>query len=379
MNKRSHILIVYVQGDRVTPFIMPRKGPRHYREIWVEEDGAMVLDNVNGNEGQLPPGEARGSMDQMNDETAETDAISTGPILARLLSTLRPEGRPPPSENAVNGDTMVVNGFSNGDMDIDNDPSEYNQQQQLQNNYQKPHQTATEPLPPATRMPEASLPSWKPPATPPSTLTKTDYAALEERLISELRHIGFLSEEDTPDYNGAYDDEVAARLRYLQAELRRVSIVNGARKARLLELTEERMAMQEYATIADDLDGQLNAAYLKRSRNLGKGKKNVRRPGGGAGGGPGSTSASASASALASAASAGGGLGPGAALGPGMSRPSVGEPIRKLMERRRQWNSIVGPVVGGGMASLPAETVFSEEVMARLIAREQDNWNEAEE
>lgn len=365
---------------------MPRKGPRHYREIWSEEDGAMVLDNVNGYEEQLPPNEARGSMDQMNDETAETDAISTGPILARLLSTLRPEGRPPPSENAVNGDTaaattaITVNGSSNGDMDIDNDPIEHNQQQQLQNQYQKHHQTATEPLPPATRMPEASQPNWKPPAAPPSTLTKTDYVALEERLISELRHIGFLGEEDTPDYNGAYDDEVAARLRYLQAELRRVSIVNGARKARLLELTEERMAMQEYATIADDLDGQLNAAYLKRSRNLGKGKKNVRRPGGGAGGGgPGSTSASASASALASAASAAGGLGPGAALGPGMSRPSVGEPIRKLMERRRQWNSIVGPVVGGGMASLPAETVFSEEVMARLVAREQDNWNEAEE
>ena len=335
-----------------------------------------MLDNVNGNDEQLPPNEARGSMDQLNDETAETDAISTGPVLARLLSTLRPEGRPPSVENTVNGDTTAANGFFNGEMDIDIDPNEHNQQQQLQNHYPKLHQTPIEPLPPATRMPEAGQPNWKPPAAPPSTLTKTDYAVLEERLISELRHIGFLSEEDVPDYNGAYDDEVAARLRYLQAELRRVSIVNGARKARLLELTEERMAMQEYATIADDLDGQLNAAYLKRSRNLGKGKKNARRPGGGAGGGG---PASASASALASTTSGAGGLGPGAALGPGMSRPSVGEPIRKLMERRRQWNSIVGPVVGGGMASLPGDTVFSEEVMARLIAREQDNWNEAEE
>ena len=135
------------------------------------------------------------------------------------------------------------------------------------------------------------------------------------------------------------------------------------------------MAMQEYATIADDLDGQLNAAYLKRSRNLGKGKKHVRRPGGGGGGAAGGTGAGGAAGAGTSAA----GLGPGAALGPGMSRPSVGEPIRNLMERRRQWNSIVGPVVGGGMASVPDETVFSEEVMARLIAREQDGWNEAEE
>ena len=372
---------------------MPRRGPRHYREIWAEEDGAMVLDNVNDTDEQLPPNEPRGSMDQMNDETAETDAVSTGPVLARLLSTLRPEGRPPPSESAVNGDTTMtttVNGFTNGDMDIDNEQSEHNLQHhhhQLQHP-QQPQQTSTENLPPATRMPEANQPGWKPPASQQqqqhqqqpqssssSSLTKTDYAALEERLITELRYIGFLSEEDTPDYNGAYDDEVAARLRYLQAELRRVSIVNGARKARLLELAEERMAMQEYATIADDLDGQLNAAYLKRSRNLGKGKKHVRRPGGAGGAG----GAGAGGAGAGGGAAGGAGLGPGSALGPGMSRPSVGEPIRNLMERRRQWNSIVGPVVGGGMASVPDETVFSEEVMARLIAKEQEGWNEAEE
>ena len=334
---------------------MPRKGPRHYREIWAEEDGAMMLDNINGNDEQLPLHEARGSVEQINDETAELDTISTGPVLARLLSTLRPEGRPPPNENITNGDTMV-NGVANGDMEIDNQNENQPFLQQQQN--QVLQQANQEPLPPATRMPEANQPGWKVPAT-----TSTDYASLEERLVTELRHIGFLSEEDSPDYVGAYDDEVAARLRYLQAELRRVSIVNGARKARLLELAEVRMAMQEYATIADDLDSQLNAAYLKRSRNLGKGKKQVRRPGGPAG----------------SAAGSGAGGGPGSALAPGTTRPSVGEPIRNLMDRRRQWNSIVGPVVDGGMARVPDETVFSEDIMARLIAKEQDNWNEAEE
>lgn len=314
------------RGDRVTPFILPRRGPRHYKEIWADEDGAMAIDTNND---RLPPNEPRGSMDIMTDELAETEEISTGPMLARLLSTMRPEKR---SDATTNGE---INGTTNGDsMDLD-DSTIFDSQRQ----------------PPATQMPESTQPGWKAPAT----VGKTDYATLEERIMQEFRHIGFLSDVDTPDYSGHFDDEVAARLRYLQSELRKQSVINGARKARILELTEERMAQQEYNTIADDLDNQLNTAYLKRNRNIGKGKKNAKRPGG-AGGGSHPVNAAA-----------------------GISRPSVGEPIRTLMERKSQWNNTIGPVVNYGKTGLPKDSVFSDDVMKRLMDREQESWNEVEE
>jgi hypothetical protein len=33
------------RGDRVTPFVMPKRGKKHYSEIWAEEDGAMAIDS----------------------------------------------------------------------------------------------------------------------------------------------------------------------------------------------------------------------------------------------------------------------------------------------------------------------------------------------
>ena len=146
------------------------------------------------------------------------------------------------------------------------------------------------------------------------------------------------------------DDEVTARLRYLQRELRRVSLINGARKARILEVADERMAVQEWQGISDDLDSQLNQAYLKRTRNIGKGKAKVKRPLGGAA---------------------------GVAHAAGVARPGgqgVGEPIRSLMERRHMWNFHLGPVVDHGRVTIPKDTIFDNASIDRLIRAEQDNW-----
>jgi transcriptional adapter 3 len=201
-------------------------------------------------------------------------------------------------------------------------------------------------IPAAAQLPDFAQPGWK----APQQTGRTDYAGMEDRMMMELKHYGFMSEADaeSQSYDSHFDDEVAQRLRFLQEELRKQSIVNGARKQRLLELTEER-------TIADDLDNQLNAAYLKRNRNIGKGKKQNKRPGG-----------------------AGGGSHPVANAG--ITRPGVGEPIRTLMERRQQWISTIGPVVNFGKTGLPTETIFGEEKMRELENREGEIWNtEAEE
>ncbi|KAI4661780.1 uncharacterized protein J4E78_004570 [Alternaria triticimaculans] len=320
------------RGDRVAPFVLPRRGPRHYKEIWAEEDGSMHIDS---NDQRPPPNVPRGAAEDITDDVLETDQVSTGPLLSRLLATLRPEGRGIQSSqhetNGMNGDAMDIDEGAGAPADVTNNNS----------------------IPAAAQLPELVQPSWK----PPQQTNRTDYVGIEDRVLMELKHFGLISEADAEaqSYDSHFDDEVAQRLRFLQEELRKQSIINGARKQRLLELTEERIAQQEYNTIADDLDNQLNAAYLKRNRNIGKGKKQNKRPGG-----------------------AGGGSHPVANAG--ISRPGVGEPIRTLMERRQQWINTIGPVVNYGKTGLPTETIFGEDKMKELENREVEIWNtEAEE
>ncbi|KAF1944647.1 hypothetical protein EJ02DRAFT_452254 [Clathrospora elynae] len=320
------------RGDRVGPFVLPRRGQRHYKDIWAEEDGAMHIDS---NDQRPAPNVPRGAAEDISDDFLETEQVSAGPLLSRLLAVLRPEGRGNQNShhetNGINGDAMDIDEGAGAQADVMNNNS----------------------IPAATQLSDFVQPGWKAPHPNP----RTDYASMDDRLLMELKHYGLISETDaeSQSYDSHFDDEVAQRLRFLQEELRKQSIVNGARKQRLLELTEERIAQQEYNTIADDLDNQLNAAYLKRNRNIGKGKKQNKRPGG-----------------------AGGGSHPVANAG--ISRPGVGEPIRTLMERRTQWISTIGPVVNFGKTGLPSDTVFGEEKMKELENREVEIWNtEAEE
>ncbi|KAL8729010.1 MAG: hypothetical protein Q9166_005011 [cf. Caloplaca sp. 2 TL-2023] len=339
------------RGDRVTPFTMPRRGKRHYTEVWAEEDGQFSLDHNRNGEDKLPPNQPRGNLEQMNDEIAETDQISNGPMLNRLLSTMRFENRPSPSDDrpngnaTTNGDVPMTNGITNGDTNGTAEPDDSSQP------------TKTSALPPATHMPESNLPSWR------SSTLKMDAATVDDRLRQELRYIGFLGPDSEPDYDAHYDDEVAERLRTLQEELRRVSLENGARKARILELANERMAYQEYATICEDLDGQVQQAYLKRTRTLGKNKKNAKRPGGAGGGSHAVYGADGSA---------------------GVSKPAIGDLARQLMTRRQKWVDMIGPVfdeesMGVGLNFEGKKTVFGDADMERLMKAERERWEEEAE
>lgn len=327
---------------------MPRRGKKHYTEVWAEEDGSVSGEKAAGPDG-LPPNQARGSLENMDDDVAETDQVSAGPMLSRLLSTMRFENRPPTEEkpSTVNGTASPsTNGVGPNDHASSNsDPFT-----------DSPANT----LPTATFMPESSTQTWKSP-TPKLTSEQMD-----ERIKAELRHIGFLAPESEPDYDAHYDDEVAERLRKLQAELKRVSIINGARKARVLELANERMAHQEYSTILEDLDGQVQQAYLKRTRTLGKGKKNNKRPGGAGGGShyyaPGGGAATAN----------------GAGAAAGVTKPGIGDVARQLMTRRERWEGKIGPVFGGDVTRVRGvgEGIFGEEVMEGWVKREGERWDE---
>lgn len=330
------------RGDRTTPFVIPRRGKKHYSEVWAEEDGAMSLDNSSHGSSKLSSNQARKSIDEMTDGLAETDQISAGPILSRLLATLRPENRAPPSE-----EKPTTNGLTNGEANIDGEANG-----DVGDSVQAPGDAAA-PVPPAAYMTESASESWK-----KAVHTKLEYPQIDERIKQELRHIGFLPPDADPDYDAHYDDEIAVRLRALQAELKQQSIINGARKSKLQDLVKERMAHQEYTTILEDLDGQVQTAYLKRTRTMGKSKKN-KRPGG-AGGGSHFVGGAA-----------------------GVTRPGIGDLTKTVMERRKKWIEGVGPVfdderstVKVPRASNPGSSIFKPEDMAELIRKEKESWDE---
>lgn len=332
------------KGDRVAPFMMPKRGKRNYADIWAEEDGVMNIDQTNGERERLPLNEGRGNIEQVTDETAETDKVSVGPLLSRLYSLLRFEHRAP-DEGTVNGNTnggntngdVSLNGLNGDSMEIDQPNGE----------------SENKPQPSATSFRAASPSGFKVPAA------KLDHAQLDERLKAELRHVGFLGADDNPDYDAHYDDDIAQRLRLLQSELKKQMIVNSARKLRALEVARERMAFQEYMTIHDDLDSQVQQAYLKRTRTLGKSKKGSQakhRPGGAGGG-----------SHVVSAA--------------GISRPAIGDVARTLMDRRKRWRDCIGPVFKDCKTTVPTtgESIFPPSLMAEYEKSEVDGWEEEQE
>ena len=306
-------------------FAVPRRGSKSYKETWAEEDNRMAIDTESNN---LPPNEPRGDIDQMNDEVGETDVVSLGPVASRLLQAMRPERRP--LTDGVNG-TDGANGINGDSMDLDNGdhaPATNGESQQ----------------PSATHFSESSSTAWK--MTLPAHIS---YKEQDDRILQELRHIGFLSEDGPPELDEHYDDEISARMRFLQAKLKEVAIKNGAKKRRLLELAQERMAQQEYNTISDDLDNQLNQAYLKRNRNSSKSKKsNTKRPG------------------------------VAQAVGIATARPvqGIGEPIKGLMERKAKWTDWIGPVVGYGKSTIPEDSTFSEEAIKSYTEMERVAWED---
>ena len=271
----------------------------------------------------------------------ETDQVSAGPLTNRLLSAMRYEHRAPTTDDTdkTNG-TTNGNGesstlpYTNGDSSVGNTNGEASMDDHL---------------PPATAFPESSQPGWKVPNT------RLEYPTLDERLKQELRYIGFVGPDEEADYDAHLDDEVCQRLRYLQSELKQQMIVNGARKARLLQLTQERMAYQEYKTILDDLDMQVVQAYQKRNRTLGKGKKNAKRPGGAGGGSH---------------------YAPGGSAG--TAKPGLGDSTKALLEKRRKWIDTIGPIFSKDVTKVrtAGDNIFTPDVMGPLMEAERERLEE---
>lgn len=332
----QHILTKF-QGDRATPFILPRRGKKPFRQVWAEEDG-MPYDSTQDEKDQLPLNQGRGSIEQLTDDKLETNEVSVGPLLTRLMSLLRYEHRNVSEDNAnsTNGEGSS-NGVGADAMDLD----------QPNGNGELDTKSENKPLPPATAFRDADPHGFK------TSVAKLDHAQLDERAKAELRYIGFLGPDDNPDYDAHNDDEVAERLRLLQGELKKVIVTNNARKARILKIAQEHMALLEFTTIQDDLDSQVQQAYLKRTRTMGKSKKGSQakhRPGGAGGG----------------------------SVAAGVSRPAVGDAAKIVMDRRKRWNDAFLPIFDDIKTTIPSESesIFDPAIMAEYEKAELEAWDE---
>ncbi|KAI5298397.1 hypothetical protein KEM56_004098, partial [Ascosphaera pollenicola] len=184
------------RGDRINPLLFPRRGKQHYKEKWAAEDGMIELDS---HAGHLPSNQGRGSIDQITDETAETDQVSAPPLISRLFSLLRFENQSTPELlNSLKEDTDSGVGAGGGDsMDIDPPPLSST----AEDTNESKQKTDS-----ATAFPDVPLATFRAPTL------KLEHNQLDERLKAELRYTGIMGPEDQPDYDAHYDDSVADRL-----------------------------------------------------------------------------------------------------------------------------------------------------------------------
>ncbi|KAI9205339.1 histone acetyltransferases subunit 3-domain-containing protein [Polychytrium aggregatum] len=208
--------------DNVTPYIIPPLG-RHYLEQWNEEDMILLGGSADGlKDSQDPKGASNQprEYDETDDGVIPGD-VGFGSLTERIVSSLFHEDLLEAAEDHYH----------------DDEPDD--------------------PVAVAARM---------------KARTKTEMSDLEERLKNELRFIGLLPEEEEMDTSMDGDDEIVAELRRLQAELRSQVSVNRFRKDRLLEVAKKWMAWQEYNSLLDEINKQVEASYIKRFRAVKKKK-----------------------------------------------------------------------------------------------------------
>ncbi|KAG5438914.1 hypothetical protein PCANB_002244 [Pneumocystis canis] len=262
------------KDDEFTTYMIPPLGI-FSENVWASDDLSGTISSNLHSPSSLP----YGSPSQLTDEHLFTEDISCGPLLERLLSAILKE------ENNSDDEEKKNDNDNEKDADLNNC-------------------------------------GWKIPST------KIDYPTFEERLKKELRHIGILGDNNI-DWNNREDDEISSNLRSLQCQLRRQCAINSARKNKLSELIKEHLAYQEYSIILNDLNKQVEQAFLKRSKIIEARKKR--------------------------------GLGTNSAdLGSG--RIGLSNYIQTLLERRKKWIEKVGSIFTPieKYTRLPTSTIYDD-------------------
>ncbi|KAL2311878.1 Chromatin-remodeling complexes subunit ngg1 [Schizosaccharomyces pombe] len=105
-------------------------------------------------------------------------------------------------------------------------------------------------------------------------IQESSLSICEDRLRYTLKQLGILYDGDV-DWSKRQDDEISATLRSLNARLKVVSDENEKMRNALLQMLPEEMAFQEFQNVMDDLDKQIEQAYVKRNRSLKVKKKRI--------------------------------------------------------------------------------------------------------
>lgn len=214
------------EDDNIFPFLIPPLG-RPFSETWADEDRGIPATtkafDLNGtsNASAITVKPVQLTDDPaVNDQLLEsTDDIGCGPLTERIMSALVRE-------------EVISEDEGKGDDDEE----------------------------------ERERAAWKAKSSSNSAGINKDMETveMEERIRRELKFIGLLGDEEI-NWGAREDDEVSSSIRTLQRQLREQVFDNAYYKQKLHELCLDQMAYQEYCSLLDDLDRQVESAYLKRN------------------------------------------------------------------------------------------------------------------
>lgn len=300
---------------QVSPYLIPKLGV-FYADVWAEEDAAL-RSKLSSPGIQKPPLESyrpKGNVDNLVDEKMLTEDVSCGPLSNRLLSAILSVHEANKAED-------------NDKLSGSEDPDQIKKEDSIMDESNFGEDVATQ------------LDSGE---TYKVTSDANDFYSMEERLKRELKYIGIFmnfpsKDEDKPKRSGNIidsedwimereDDEVCTEIRALQEELKGAVVRNRQRKKYLVPILEEQLAYQEYCTILEDLDKQVDQAYVKRLKAKSKKKKTLEVPN----------------TAQQQAANSG---------------------LRALLDKRTRWIENIGKLfpVAETMKRIPSESIFKSE------------------
>ncbi|KAH3687243.1 hypothetical protein WICPIJ_001774 [Wickerhamomyces pijperi] len=266
--KRSYVDSVNISNDAaynpaLNPFLTPKLGPL-YTKVWNEEEQQENY-TTTIKEPSVDQFKPKGSNEKLTEDILESERFTLGPLLSRLLSAMVQESD---FSNPISSNSST----SNMDNENDTDDKKTTTALSLLQQQQQP-----------VRIPSVNV----------------DFNTLEERLKSELKYIGLLNTnpedengqvdyetaqgtdstingsvnpnaetqrtiDNEPKWTNVEDDEVSQELRSLQGNLKELNAKNNKRKRALIPVIETQLSWQEYLSILDDLDKQVDQVYLKR-------------------------------------------------------------------------------------------------------------------
>jgi hypothetical protein len=112
------------------------------------------------------------------------------------------------------------------------------------------------------------------PGSPPPEPTKPiDFVHVDERIRRELSSSGLCM--FVPKIDHQEDDALCAEIRTLQRRIREQICVNHYRKRKLLEVARGKLPAQEFYSLLNEIDKQIEVAFGKRVKVQKKKKKSV--------------------------------------------------------------------------------------------------------